>query len=194
MSGAVVHLHPPYTCWCLGNAMYLYCGLGSVVGIGGWLRARRSGDRICVGRARFSAPIQTGPGAHPATCTMGTGSFPGVKSARGMTLTLHPLLVPWSWKSSAIPLLPLWAVRPVQSLSACTRVNFTLCTCIRGNHFDSQPEISCGLSPASNDGGPGSIPRGIYDGQSGTGPGFSPSTSIYPSSIFPPMLRTHSSI
>jgi len=29
--------------------------------------------------ARFSAPIQTGPGAHPASCTMGTGSFPGVK-------------------------------------------------------------------------------------------------------------------
>jgi hypothetical protein len=24
-------------------------------------------------------PVQTGPGAHPAFCTMGTGSFPGVK-------------------------------------------------------------------------------------------------------------------
>jgi len=30
----------------------------------------------------------------------------------------------WSWNSRAIPLLPLWAVRPVQSLSACTRVTF----------------------------------------------------------------------
>jgi hypothetical protein len=29
--------------------------------------------------ARFSAPIQTGPGAHPASYTVGTGSFPGVK-------------------------------------------------------------------------------------------------------------------
>jgi hypothetical protein len=47
-------------------------------------------------RARFSAPVQTGPGAHPASCTMGTGSFPGVKSRRGVTLTPHPLLVPWS--------------------------------------------------------------------------------------------------
>jgi len=28
-------------------------------------------------------------------------------------------------KSRAIPLHPLWAVRPVQSLSACTRVHFT---------------------------------------------------------------------
>ena len=42
------------------------------------LRAGRSGDRILVG-ARFSAPFETGPGAHPASCTMGTGPFPGVK-------------------------------------------------------------------------------------------------------------------
>ena len=78
--------------------------------------------------ARFSAPVQTGPGAHPASCTMGTRSFPGVKSGRGVTLTPHPLLVPWSRKGSAIPLLPLWAIRPVQSLSTCTRVHFTLMT------------------------------------------------------------------
>ena len=51
---------------------------------------------------------------------MGTGSFPGVKSGQGVTLTHHPLLVPWSRKSRAVPVLPLWAVRPVQSLSACT--------------------------------------------------------------------------
>jgi hypothetical protein len=42
------------------------------------LRAGRSGNRIPVG-ARFSAPIQTGPGGHPASYTMGSGSFPGVK-------------------------------------------------------------------------------------------------------------------
>jgi hypothetical protein len=29
--------------------------------------------------ARFFAHVQTGPGAHPASCTMDTGSFPGVK-------------------------------------------------------------------------------------------------------------------
>ena len=67
------------------------CGPGSVV----WLRTGRSGDRIPVG-TRFFAPLQTGPGAHPASCTMGTGSFTGVKSGRGVTLTPHPLLVPWS--------------------------------------------------------------------------------------------------
>ena len=31
--------------------------------------------------ARFSAPIQTGPGAHPSSCKMGTWSFPEVKAA-----------------------------------------------------------------------------------------------------------------
>ena len=60
-----------------------------------WLRDVRSGDRIPVG-ARFSAPVQTDPGAHPVSCTMGTGSFPGVKSGRSVTLTPPPLLVPWS--------------------------------------------------------------------------------------------------
>jgi hypothetical protein len=43
--------------------------------------------------ARFSAPDQTGPGAHPASCTMGIGCFPGVKSGQGETLTPHPFLV-----------------------------------------------------------------------------------------------------
>jgi len=42
----------------------------------------------------FSAPVQTGPGAHPASCVMGTGSFPVVKSGRGAMLISHPLLVP----------------------------------------------------------------------------------------------------
>ena len=38
---------------------------------------------------RFSAPVQTGPGAYPASCTMGNGSFLGVKRpGRGAD---HPL-------------------------------------------------------------------------------------------------------
>jgi hypothetical protein len=41
---------------------------------------------------------------------------PGVKSGRGVTLTPQHLLVPSSRKSRAIPLLPLWAVRSIQSL------------------------------------------------------------------------------
>ena len=55
------------------------------------LRPGRSGDRIPVGGgARFSAPVQTGPEAHPASFKMRTGSFPGVKCGRGVTLTPHP--------------------------------------------------------------------------------------------------------
>jgi hypothetical protein len=47
----------------------------------------RSGDRIPVG-ASFFAPVQTGPGAHPASYTVGTGSFPGVtRRGRGVD---HP--------------------------------------------------------------------------------------------------------
>jgi hypothetical protein len=42
------------------------------------LRAGWSGERILVG-ARFSAPVRTGPGAHPASYTMGTRSFLGIK-------------------------------------------------------------------------------------------------------------------
>ena len=54
-------------------------------------------------------PVQTGPGAHPTSCTMGTGSFPGANNGRGVLLTTHPLLIPRSWKSRAIPLPTLWA-------------------------------------------------------------------------------------
>jgi hypothetical protein len=42
---------------------------------------------------------------------MGTGSFPRVKSGRGVTLTPYPLLAPRSWKSSAIR-LPLSGPQP----------------------------------------------------------------------------------
>jgi hypothetical protein len=69
---------------------------------------------------RFSVHFLTDPGAQPASCTVGTEFFPGIKNGRGVTLSPHPLLVPWSRKGRAIPLLPLCAVRPVQSLSACT--------------------------------------------------------------------------
>jgi hypothetical protein len=131
-------------------------GQGSIVGIATGYGLVGPGIESRWG-ARFSAHFQTGSGAHPAPCTMGTGSFLGrVKSGRSVTLTPHPtfcavghervelylyspygpyglygasvpvqeytLPLPYS---RATPLFPLWAVRSVQSLSACTRVHFT---------------------------------------------------------------------
>jgi len=49
----------------------------------------RSEDRIPMG-ARFSSPVLTGPGVHPASHTVDTASFPGVKrSGRGVNHQPH---------------------------------------------------------------------------------------------------------
>jgi len=72
-----------------------FYGPGSVVGIATGYGLDGPGIESRWG-ARFSAPVQTGPGAHPVSCMMGTGSFPGIKSGRGVTLTPQPPLVPWS--------------------------------------------------------------------------------------------------
>jgi hypothetical protein len=74
---------------------YLFCGSGSSVGIAAGYGLDGSGIESQLG-AGFSAPVQTGPVAHPASCTMGTGYFLGVESGRGVTLTPHPLQVPRS--------------------------------------------------------------------------------------------------
>ena len=73
----------------------LYCGLGSVVGIatGYGLDGPGIESRCARDFPHLSRP---GPGPHPAPCTMGTESFPRVKSGQGVTLTPHHLLVPWS--------------------------------------------------------------------------------------------------
>jgi len=65
---------------------------GSSVGIETRYAFGRSGNRIPVW-ARLSLPVQTGTGAHPASYTMGTGSFPGVKRPwRGVDH--QPLIAP----------------------------------------------------------------------------------------------------
>jgi hypothetical protein len=53
-------------------------GPGSSVGIATGYGLDGPGIEFHLG-ARFFAHVQTGPGAHPAFCTMGSGSFPGVK-------------------------------------------------------------------------------------------------------------------
>ena len=57
------------------------------------LRAGRSRDQIPA-RARFSASVQTGPGAHPASYAVDTGSLSREQSGRGVALTIHPHLAP----------------------------------------------------------------------------------------------------
>ena len=69
-------------------------------------------------RPGLPAPVQTAPGSHPASCTMGTGSFPWVKQpGRGVD---HPPPSRAEVKESrVIALLPVWP------FVACSRVNFT---------------------------------------------------------------------
>ena len=53
-------------------------GTGQLSRYSDQLLAGLSGDRIPVGE-KFSAPVQTVPGAHPTSYTMGKGCLPGVK-------------------------------------------------------------------------------------------------------------------
>jgi hypothetical protein len=88
-----------------GHVTLLYRGPDSSVGIvtgygmdGPGIESRRE--------VRLSAPVQTGPGALPVSSTMGTGSFQGVESGRGVTLTPHPILVPRSNNRAKLYLYP----------------------------------------------------------------------------------------
>ena len=67
--------------------------------------------------ARFSAPVQTDPGAHPAYYTMSTGSLGVKQSGRGVD---HPPPFSAEVKERVeLPLLFLWA------FMAYSRANFT---------------------------------------------------------------------
>jgi len=100
-----------------GHKHDLYCllkslttcirGPGSSVGIA--TDYGLDGPGIESRRGRDFPPLQTGPGAHPASCKMGTGFFPEVKCGRSVLLTTYPFLVPRSWKSRAIHLPSLSA-------------------------------------------------------------------------------------
>jgi len=83
------------------------CGPGSSVGVAidyGLVGpgSNRGRDEIF----RPSRPV-LGPTQPPVKSV--PWSFPGVNCGRGVLLTTHPVLVPRSWKSRAIPLPTLWA-------------------------------------------------------------------------------------
>ena len=64
------------------------CGLGSSVGIATELLAERSGIESLWGRD--FPPVQTNPGAQPASCKMGAGFFPRGKVRPGRTADHSP--------------------------------------------------------------------------------------------------------
>ena len=78
--------------------------------------------------ARFSSPVQTGPGAHPASYMIGKGSFPGVKRP-GHGVDHPPHLASRLKKTRSITLLPLWV------FVACSRVRFKGTICLRENVY-----------------------------------------------------------
>jgi hypothetical protein len=70
-----IQLTPEYFIWLKSVKL---CGPGSSVGIETGYGLDGPGIESRWG-ARFFAHVQTGPEAHPTSCTMATRSFPGVK-------------------------------------------------------------------------------------------------------------------
>ena len=70
------------------------CGPGSVVGIATGYGLDGPGIESRWGGARFSAPLQSGHGAHLASCTLGAGCLSKGESGKGVALTTHPYLAP----------------------------------------------------------------------------------------------------
>jgi hypothetical protein len=101
-----------------GWSLLLFWGLDSSVGIATGYGLDGHGMESLGSEIFRTYPYP--PWGPPSLLYSGYRVFPGVKSSWGVLLPPHSLLLPWSRKSRAIPLLPLWAVRPVQSLSACT--------------------------------------------------------------------------
>jgi hypothetical protein len=102
--------------------MYVHIYMGSRVSSGSivsdyGLDDRAIGVRFPAGENDFSSSlcVQTGSGAHSASCTMGTGGpFPGGKARLGRDADHSPPLVPRSWMSrsytSSPPQAPPWRV------------------------------------------------------------------------------------
>jgi len=92
----------------------LLCGPGSSVCIATGYGLDGPGIESRWGGGEIFRTCPDRPWGPPSLLYNGCRVFPGGKERPGVTLTPHPLLVLWSRKSRAIPLLPVWAVRPVQ--------------------------------------------------------------------------------
>jgi hypothetical protein len=85
--------------------------------------------------------VQTGSGAHPTSCRMGTGgSFPGGKARPGRDADHSPHLVPRSWMSSSYTmacsgtplLLPPWKI---------TRTSYGAFAPLCGDHWPKEHTV-----------------------------------------------------
>ena len=94
-------------------------GIDSTVGIATRYRLDGPGIESLVGGARFTASDQTAPGAHPASYTIGTAYFPGLKRP-GRGIDHSPSSDEVKERVELyISAPPLW------TFVACTRVNIT---------------------------------------------------------------------
>ena len=115
------------------------------------------------GGARFSAPVQTGPGAYPASYTMGTGSFPGVKRPGRGADHPPPSKCRGHERVELYLYSPLWAFMacyrenlylyiylysPLLAFMVCSRANFTFYFTLQINHFRPSPSNSATKSRA----------------------------------------------
>ena len=80
-----------------GIALNKHSGPGSVVGIATGYGLDGPGIESRWGRD--FPHLSRRPWGPPSLLYNGYQVFPGVKGGRDVTLTPHPLLVPWSWKS-----------------------------------------------------------------------------------------------
>ena len=89
----------------------------------------------------FSAPVQTGPRAHPASCTMGTGSLPGVKRpGRGADPQPH-LQCRVFKKGRAIPLPTLRAMLAYKGRTFTFTVHRFLCNVLFLLYFNETQKL-----------------------------------------------------
>jgi hypothetical protein len=109
----------------------------------------RSGFDPRQGQRIFSSNlcVQTGSGAHPASCTVGTGgSLPGTKRGSGVTLITHPHLGPRSRMSrsytSSPPSAAMACSGTLYLYSNCSALNSR--TSIGGNILALAQLKSCG--------------------------------------------------
>jgi hypothetical protein len=91
--------------------------------------------------ARFSISVQTGPGAHTASHTMGTGAFPGVKQpGHGINHPPHHLALrlkkEYSYTSTpTLNLHGLFYIEPSYFMHVFVRFHFMNCNCISFHVF-----------------------------------------------------------